>query len=365
MQIISDFKKDGATPSKKPGGYEWWYFDAVDVTSGYSLVVIFYQGNPFSNRYIRQLKKEPSAAASNPENFPAISISIYKNNEPVYYSFTEFAKSETSFSTEVPFVQIGGHSLTSEILEEELIYELKLQEILPSGDSIEAELTFSSPDLALNVPGHQSAGKKSEGHFWNLIQPRAEVQGTIQLSCEADIRQVVRFHGEGYHDHNTGQEPMKDEFRDWYWGRFHFPVYTLVYYVMNRQHRQQHRAWLIDEKSRSVIEKFENVQLKDRGSTIFGLQSARKLVLRNGQSEITVQQSELLDNGPFYQRFLSDAFLSLDGRDIQKSRGISEYIHPARIYWKLFWPFVDMRIWYKDEKPHWVQKSKILYRWTW
>jgi len=73
-----------------------------------------------------------------------------------------------------------------------------------------------------------------------------------------------------------------------------------------------------------------------------------------------------LDNGPFYRRYSSDAFLRIKHRGLVESKsGITEYIYPSRIYSRIFWPFVDMRIRYAAENPHWIQRSKTLYRWTW
>ncbi|WP_322570634.1 hypothetical protein [Rhodohalobacter sp.] len=48
------------------------------------------------------------------------------------------------------------------------------------------------------------------------------------------VEQDITFSGIGYHDHNIGQEPMKESFRDWYWGRYHFEEFTLVYYLMQK-----------------------------------------------------------------------------------------------------------------------------------
>lgn len=370
MQIISDAHKDVATPVKNNGAYEWWYFDAIDRHTGYTLVVILYQGNPFSNRYIKQLKKDPEDEASGPENFPAVSISVYKDNEPVFYSFTEYPKDKTHFSSELPSVKIGQHSLRCEITDSKLSYFLSLHERLPSGDRIEAELSFASPNNNINIKFDGSDNRSLEnkvGHSWNLVQPRAEVHGNVKLFHESNTRQDLSFtfSGTGYHDHNMGQEPMKSEFKDWYWGRFHFESSTLIYYVMNRRQTQQYQGWLVDNKDGRLVEKYQDIQLKDKARTIFGLHSARKIILESERSQIVIQQSALLDNGPFYQRFLSDAFLSQGSAGLQKSSGISEYIFPERIYWRPLWPLVDMRIRYKGEKPHWVQKSPRLYRWTW
>lgn len=362
MRILSDPNKDSVALSEKPGGYKWWYFDAIDSSSGYSLVVIFYLGNPFSNRYIRALNNDNLKEESTPENFPAVSISVYKEQKPVYYSFTEFDKANVRFSEKVPSLEIGNHGFDLNKFDEWLDYRLQLSEELPSGDRIQASLNFKSSNKA--VPFDDAEGE-SRGHAWNLLQPRAEVQGTVRLYQGSDLRHDINFRGPGYHDHNTGQEPMKDKFEEWYWGRFHFPEHTLVYYVINRKEEPQYRAWLMDRNDLSIAAGFREFELRDKGRSLFGLHTARKLWLSNDQSQILVQQNQLLDNGPFYQRYLSDAFLYLEYQDVQKVRGISEYIRPERVYWRVFWPFVDMRIRYKNEKPHWVQKSKRLYRWTW
>ncbi len=362
MRILSDSKKDTLTTLKKPGGYEWWYFDAIDPSSGYSLVVIFYQGNPFSNRYIRALHKSGNEDKTLPENFPAVSISVYKEQCPVYYSFKEFDKINARFSEKVPSVSIGGHAFELDNSGELLSYNLKLSEELPSGDCIEASLDFKSSHRS--VP-FEEGDTGSRGHTWNLVQPRSKVEGTLRLLQGSDLRHDVPFQGTGYHDHNTGQEPMKKEFKDWYWGRFHFPELTLVYYAMNRREGSQYQAWLMNREDLSIVGRFRDFELRDKSHSLFGLKPAHKLLMSSDKMRILIQQNKLLDNGPFYQRYLSDAFLYLENRDVQKAQGISEYIYPERIYWKVFWPFVDMRIRYQNEKPHWVQKSKKLYRWTW
>lgn len=160
---------------------------------------------------------------------------------------------------------------------------------------------------------------------------------------------------------------MRNKFTDWYWGRIHFEYATLVYYVMNRQDEKQHRAWLIGNNNAEVLDTFTEITLaEDRGLTLFGLNVSRKLSFYSAHAEIQVQLSSLLDNGPFYQRYRSDGFLQVpDSGIIESQSGIGEYIYPDRIYSRLFWPFLDMRIRYKSEKPHWVQKSTKLYRWTW
>lgn len=358
MKILSSFSKDVRQPVSTSGGYQWWYFDGISVDDRFSFVVILYQGNPFSTRYNRPLlaDKNPS-----PIDHPAISISIYEQGKPIYYSFTEFDKSDCHFDEVNPVLKIGDHKMEGAKYGSQLKYTLQLDEQLPNGDQLRATITFESATHDLVLDDSQS----SKGHAWNLVQPRAEVTAAMTLDIKGERREI-EFDGVGYHDHNTGQEPMPEEFDDWYWGRFHFDSATLVYYVMNRKKEQQHRAWLIDNEKSNVLKRFNTISLADKGLTFFGLNTAHKLGFKSGGTEIQIQQSRLLDNGPFYRRYHSEAFFKSTGSgQVETITGITEYIKPSRIYARLFWPFVNMRIWYKSEGAHWVQRSQQLYRWTW
>ena len=363
MRIYSDPNKDTRIADKGEGGYEWWYFDAIDPDSGCSLVVIFYEGNPFSRRYAQSLAGKKRSCEPMPSNFPAISISVYRDGEPIYYSFTEYEPDKALFGDHVPNLKVGRHSMIGQIEagKGSSRYHLHLEEELPSGDAIYADLTFRGQSIALPTEDNQQGKGTRKGHQWNLVQPRAVVSGTINLTGG----ERIAFRGTGYHDHNTGFEPMKNEFVDWYWGRHHFPESSLVYYVVNRRNTQQHRAWLIEHNGEPSIRSFRNVSLTDHQLTLFGLKSARKIQFADEDTEVWVQQSQTLDNGPFYQRFHSEAYLKNAEGKVQNASGFSEYIHPERIYSKMFWPLVNMRIRYRPEGSHWVQRSKTLYRWTW
>jgi carotenoid 1,2-hydratase len=359
MQILSNFSKDVRQPNPTSGGYEWWYFDGISSDDRFSFVVILYEGNPFSTRYNGALLVDETPS---PVDHPAISISIYEQGKPIYYSFTEFDPSDCHFDDKKPLVTIGDHKMEGNLTDDRLHYELMVREKLPNGDGIRGTIRFQS-DSSSNFL--KESDKENEGHTWNLVQPRAKISATLTLDIKGE-KKSIKFKGQGYHDHNTGREPMRTEFDDWYWGRFHFENSTLVYYVMNRLDKQQHRGWLFNNESFAVLHHFDEISLADKGLTLFGLNTAHKLGFKCGGIEIQVQQSNILDNGPFYRRYQSDAFLkNTNNRHVETTQGISEYIRPDRIYTRTFWPFVNMRIWYKPERPHWVQRSKRLYRWTW
>lgn len=362
MQILSDYRKDTRTEKVTPGSYEWWYFDGTDSRGRYGFTVIFYEGNPFSPRYIKRQKsgrfKEPAKA----EDHPAVSISVYENRKPVYYSFTEFSPAECSFGMDQPGLRFGNHAMETEVRDDRLIYRLNLEEELASGDRLEGSVVFESPE----VTGPDLGKATGEGHRWNLVQPSAHVTAELDLSSFGRTGRRISFTGLGYHDHNTGGEPMKNEFLEWNWGRFHFEEGTLVYYIMEQEDGSQHVAWLISPDNRRVVSRFKAISMEDRGWTRFGLRSPRKIVMSGDDADVTVQHTAVLDDGPFYQRFGSDAFLNIKGsQQIESADGIAEYIRPERIHWRLFWPLTGMRIRYSKEPAHWVQRSPRLYRLTW
>lgn len=355
MNIISDFSKDTQTPKPLPGSYEWWYFDALS-EDGYAIVVIFYEGNPFSRKYIEALQIDKEAKAS---DFPAISISMYRNGKPVYYSFEEVKSNQAAFSANQPKGNIGQNSFSGFSRDGATSYTVQINQLLPNGDSLNGELKFESKISAVPIFQKEENPAVQPKHSWNLIQPKAEVSGKLKVGGTQVID--INFEGKGYHDHNFGSEPMKDSFDEWYWGRYHFDDSTLIYYIMNMNGKWEEKAWIFNDDGR--IESTEKVELKDKGLSFFGLSSARKFEFEGDSFKALLQKSQMIDSGPFYQRFRGEMILKRGGT-IQKAQGISEYIYPSRIYKKIFWPLVDMRINYPG-KHHWVQKSPVFYRWTW
>lgn len=352
MRIHSDFEKDLRQAGKPSGGYEWWYFDGWDESRNIGFVIIFYDGNPFSTKYLKESHKNPV-----PENYPAVSISVYKDGKTVYYSFTEFSAEDAEFGESEVFGRIGGHSFRAKKKAGILCYKLSMEEELASGDTFSAEILFKNMTPPADLLPYEPLDA-DEGHFWNLTQPDAEVSGVLNIN---GIKENVE--GSGYHDHNYGIEPLDQSFIDWYWGRVHFRSFTLIYYLMNKHDGQSYNGWILD-KNHKVVNTLIDIELEYSLSNVFRLKSSRKINLRFERGEVFVQAGKILDNGPFYQRFRCSSVLAVNGKE-EAGTGVSEYLKPGRIKSKIFWPLVHMRIRYMNEPPHWVQKSKTLYRWTW
>ncbi|TVR16233.1 MAG: hypothetical protein EA391_08485 [Balneolaceae bacterium] len=356
MNILTDFKQDVNTQKPIPGSYEWWYFDAQSI-DGYSIVVIFYEGNPFSKRYIKAIAEGKHNLAS---HFPAVSISLYKDGRPLFYAFEEFTDDKCSFSAKNPQGNAGKNLFTGKKDGGNLVYRVDLNQAVANGDSVKGTLEFRSVDISFQLNG-KDKGNADSAHRWNLIQPKATVTGELQLS--GSLAENIPFKGTGYHDHNFGSEPMKDTFDEWYWGRYHLGNATLIYYLMRVNNNWEKKAWLLSEVGEVRYIPDDGITFDQNQLSLFALSSARVLKFENGDFNAHLQLDRLTDNGPFYQRFEGRIIATIGDKAVQ-SRGISEYIKPKRIYKKLFWPLVDMRIKYPG-RAHWVQKSKTLYKWTW
>lgn len=389
MNISSEFSLDFPHPKPEQGSYEWWYFDAADSRDDWQIVIIYYDGCPFSTAYNKAIDEQAELALA--ANHPAITISLYFRGKPVFYSTSEYPENEAEFNTGAPqknpgeplkvALRVGKNRLLLQYDEAnaKLKHQLFLDEALPSGDHLEGILSFTSDaapaelfrtsDDKLTKYNENTSDTHKSGHGWNLTQPRASVVAQLELKSALEQTREIRWKGTGYHDHNLGSEPMKNEFTDWYWGRFHFPEHTLIYYLMRTDEGLSYKAWLLDGQMK-LQHTLTSGRLESYINNAFMLPAARIIELREENStgegvRVMIQQSQAIDSGPFYYRFRSEAMLHIGPRDmIEQARGITEYIRPDRIHYRLFWPLVHMRYRYVNA-PHWVQRSPRLYRWTW
>ncbi len=371
MKITSDLKFDLPADKTEPGSYEWWYFDAADASDEWHFVGIFYDGCPFSPRYNKAWEAgDPEAL---PWKHPAITLSLYHKGKLVFYSMSEYQPDEVVISDDENIgtflrISIGKNELFLTKRGHELHHELRLNEALPSGDTLQGTLFFVADvpprDLFGSLPRTDDFNSEA-GHGWNLTQPRARVECDLRLTDALQGERLIQWKGTGYHDHNLGREPMKQEFEDWYWGRLHFPKHTLVYYLMNAGGELSYKGWLLDTDNQ-LVTAFDGGSLSNFAGNAFLLRSARTIELTAADgTKVMLQHSRTIDSGPFYYRFLTDGLLNLETENsAEKATGISEYIRPARIHNSLYWPLVNMRYRY-SQKPHWVQRSPTFYRWTW
>lgn len=180
-----------------PGGYVWWYVDAVSDDGRHALSIISFVGSVFSP-YYKWARRAPPA---NPENHVSINVALYGAGGH-RWTMTERGRRELVRSAER--FQVGptslnwdGRILTFDIDEVTVPFPKRLKgrvRVLPS---------------ARNHTSFVIDGKGE--HLWRPIAPVARV--------EVDFEHGLRWAGNGYFDCNTGSVPLEDSFCSWDWSR--------------------------------------------------------------------------------------------------------------------------------------------------
>lgn len=348
MNIKGNFSDIGLDLRLPSGGYQWWYFDFLDPETGVSGVFIFYRGNPFSHQYIREL----DGSKPSPEQFPALSISLYKGNEVLFNGFEEYLAEQTFFDEAKQVIQFPSGRV--QWFSDRAVCEVRMA--LANGWTLDLEAVFT--------PKITFSGKESGAdsvHDWNLMAPSCKVD--LRLKLDSFQKLKLEKPVWGYHDRNAGSAPMKDDFDDWYWGRFHGEHFCFVYYLMNKKGGEtQFFGWLHHVEQEEIG--FCEARLGAVQLSRFGLSVCRSFEIEAHGIQLRINHLNPVENSPFYLRFISE--LHQNGLNAEpKVIGISEFIRPERIYSRLFWPLVRMRVHQQDRPPHWVSRSPFFTKWTW
>ncbi len=183
-----------------PGGYLWWYVDALSDDGEYGLSIIAFVGSVFSPYYA--LARSRSGGVAEPENHCALNVALYGKGGK-RWTMTERGRSQISRSAQ--HYQIGpsslhwdGQALTIDIDEINVPIPMKVRGrviVRPEG-----LCNFVTP-------------LDNEGlHRWGPIAPCSRVE------VEMDNPQFS-WRGHAYMDSNEGDEPVENGFQDWDWAR--------------------------------------------------------------------------------------------------------------------------------------------------
>ena len=180
-----------------PGGYSWWYIDAISDDGTHGLTIIAFIGSVFSPYY-------KASGRGNPLDHCSLNVALYgpRGNR---WSMTE--RSERSISRDSAHFSIGpsamrwdGTALVIDIDER----GAPLPFAVRGHVRIEPEI-FGTTAFAL-TPGRR--------HVWHPIAPKARVEARFDSPG-------LRWSGNGYFDSNRGSESLEDGFSNWQWSRVH------------------------------------------------------------------------------------------------------------------------------------------------
>lgn len=311
-----------------PGGFAWWYLDLVD-DQGSGLVLIWSFGLPF----LPGSRKRPLARLR-----PALNVATYVGGKPDFYLLQEYPEDAAELDHEGRG-RLGESSFSISRQGERIAVDIKLDAPVPASTRrLRGQISIQGPALRLPKPPNVPDGP---AHTWS---PRA---AWAEGSAELDFGGApFKVQGSAYFDANTSAVPLDEQrIESWRWGRVSFDDETLVYYdIQGEQGKRTSHVFL----QRAATSDAEGglVELKDpallpleSGTGLYGLTTARGWRVRAQDRAYEISLRHLVDDGPFYQRFLVDA-LRADGK---RGSGVAELVVPGRVDQPWQRPFVRMR----------------------
>lgn len=200
-----------------PGGYAWWYVDALSDDGRFGLTVIAFVGSVFSPWYAWSGRERP-------ENHVALNVALYGGGVD-RWCMTErsrgaLRRDRSSLTIGASSVAWDRHALT--IRFDELTAPVPPWPTIPK--RMRGVVRVRPTGLNAETFRLDAAGR----HLWTPIAPRARVEVETE-------EPGVRWTGTGYFDCNAGSEPLEDAFSDWNWSRAHLGRDTAIAYDLRRR----------------------------------------------------------------------------------------------------------------------------------
>jgi len=325
---------------ESPGGFTWFYVDLVD-ERGCGATVIWSWGLPFLPGYAHAAR---IGRPERPIDRPSVNVAVYGPDGERFYLLTEIPPDACSWAADDRSWRLGDCTFTWTDAPgaggATRTLEADLDLALPTGGRATGRLRLSGQlrrdpqDFSGGaVPG--SAGS----HVWSPMV--AASRGELELNTPDG---ALRVNGRAYHDRNSATLPLDQlGIRSWWWGRLAFPGRDLIVYRLVPSAPGNPPRDLVvevtEDGSCRVCEDSGLIFERPRHN-VWGLRWPRGASFQDPDGrDVHIQVRTLLDNGPFYQRYL------LQGRcDGAESYGIGENLVPHRVDGDLLRPLVRMRV---------------------
>jgi carotenoid 1,2-hydratase len=261
----------------RPGGYLWWYCDAISDDQSYGFSLIWFVGSVFSPYY-------HWAGHRSPENHVAVNVALYGRGA-ARWTMTErkaaaLERSRTHFSVGPSGMAWTGQSLVMDVNE--------IAAPLPRRVRGQIRLT----PIAWNERRFtiDSRGR----HGWMPIAPMARVECAFHDPA-------MNWSGHGYWDTNAGDEPVAKGFKSWDWSRADQNGHCIALYD----------AIGLDGTTQQIATRFSQQGSEDFAPPPrIALPRTSWSIKRQTQADGPVQLTKTLENTPFYARSLLQTTLA-------------------------------------------------------
>jgi carotenoid 1,2-hydratase len=192
-----------------PGGYAWWYIDALSDDGKVGLTLIIFVGSVFSPYYAWARRRGAAEAV----NHCSFNLALYGEG-PHRWAMTErpahkVVREENSLTIGPSNIFFNGKTVDIRIDEISTPWPRRLRGNIRFTPTMRCERSFPLDAAGL--------------HRWAPFAPR----GRIEVSLD---QPDLKWHGEAYFDSNFGDEPLENGFHSWTWSRASLPDGTVVLY---------------------------------------------------------------------------------------------------------------------------------------
>jgi carotenoid 1,2-hydratase len=293
-----------------PGGYAWWYFDAISDDGERALTAIFFRGSVFSPDYARRAR----TGGAHADEHLGVNLALYERGRQRAWVMSEYGAEAlrradgdalTIAGSSVERTPAGGLRVRVEERSAPFLISLARAGAKVAGT---VELMPLAPAIGPSVL--ESA--TSRRHEWQVPLPRARVRVSFE-------RPQLRFEGTGYHDVNRGDGRLEDGFSRWSWARFHPPSHerrALVLYAL-RDRAGGERALIVDTEGGATPTEVRG-ETGPPHAVGWGLRAPRWF----SGGALKCVPAAWLERAPFYARYTAD--LHDGGRAI--ASGLGEHL---------------------------------------
>ena len=181
-----------------PGGYAWWYVDALSDDGRQALTLIAFVGSVFSPYYAAARRRN----AADPADHCAVNVAIYGEDRK-RWSMTE--RGRGGLARERDRLAIGPSQLDWDGAR----LTMRIDEVAaPWPARIRGEVRLHAEPLFDRAHALDRDGR----HLWTALAPCARIEVELE-------HPRLRWRGHGYWDMNTGSEPLERGFSRWDWSR--------------------------------------------------------------------------------------------------------------------------------------------------
>jgi carotenoid 1,2-hydratase len=307
-------------PHIPPGGYGWWYLDALSADGSQGLTIIAFIGSVFSPYYRWAHRRSLGTAAGSmvqPLNHCALNVALYArpgSGHPSGWTMTERGQADVVLSPErftvgASHLHWDGQLLTLQIDERTAPWGRRVQGVVRLRPAMLLDTSYPL----------DAAGR----HRWCPVSPHASV--------EVDLQQPgTRWSGTGYWDSNFGDRPLAEDFARWDWSRTELAAgRSAVLYDAERTDGSR-LALALAYEADGRVSSFEAPELQELPRSAWLLQRQTRSEVAAGPGAAGAQVVQSLEDGPFYSRaVLRTRLLGEDATAVHESLDMRRWVRPV------------------------------------